>query len=250
MTRNSLRLRLFAGGAAAIVFALALAGVALTLLFERHVARTIAEDLDVHLKQLLAGIEIDPASRIVVTRPPADPRFSNPLSGLYWQIGDDGDQLVRSRSLWDMILPLPIDEPAPTELHQHEIPGPAGAKILVAERQEAEIGDRQVPVRVAVAVDLARLTAARSAFASDLVVALGILGLVLAAATSVQVSLGLRPLDWLRRGVADIRSGQGRHLPRFLTRSSHWSMRSMPCWTRANVTSRARDTARPTLRTH
>jgi signal transduction histidine kinase len=26
------------------------------------------------------------------------------------------------------------------------------------------------------------------------------------------VGLGLRPLDWLRRGVADIRSGQGRHL--------------------------------------
>ena len=213
MTRNSLRLRLVAGGATALVIALALAGVALTLLFERHVARTIAEDLDVHLKQLLAGIEIDPASRIVVTRPPADPRFSNPLSGLYWQIGDDGDQLVRSRSLWDMTLPLPIDEPAPTELHQHEIPGPAGAKLLVAERQvKLRIGDRQVPVRVAVAVDLARLTAARSAFASDLVVALGILGLVLAAATSVQVSLGLRPLDWLRRGVADIRSGQGRHL--------------------------------------
>ena len=69
-----------------------------------------------------------------------------------------------------------------------------------------------MPVRVAVAVDLARLTAARSAFASDLVVALGILGLVLAAATSVQVGLGLRPLDWLRRGVAEIRSGQGRHL--------------------------------------
>ena len=213
MTRNSLRLRLVAGGAAALVIALALAGVALTLLFERHVARTVAEDLDVHLKQLLAGIDIDPASRIVVTRPPADPRFSDPLSGLYRQIGDDRDQLLRSRSLWDMTLALPKDEPAPTELHQHEIPGPAGAKLLVAERQvKLKVGDRQVPVRVAVAVDLARLSAARSAFASDLVVALGILGLVLAAATSVQVGLGLRPLDWLRRGVANIRSGQGRHL--------------------------------------
>ena len=213
MTRNSLRLRLVAGGAVALIIALALAGVALTLLFERHVARTVAEDLDVHLKQLLAGIDIDQTGRIIVTRPPVDPRFSDPLSGLYWQIGDDRDQLVRSRSLWDMTLSLPKDEPAPTELHQHELPGPAGAKLLVAERQvKLTVGDRQVPIRVAVAVDLARLSAARSAFASDLVVALGILGLVLAAATSIQVGLGLRPLDWLRRGVADIRSGQGHHL--------------------------------------
>ena len=68
-----------------------------------------------------------------------------------------------------------------------------------------------MPVRVAVAVDLARLSAAQTAFATDLLIALGLLGLVLAAATSVQVGLGLRPLDALRRGVADIRSGRNRH---------------------------------------
>ena len=37
MNRNSLRLRLVAGGIAAIILALALAGLGLTLLFERHV---------------------------------------------------------------------------------------------------------------------------------------------------------------------------------------------------------------------
>ncbi len=36
---------------------------------------------------------------------------------------------------------------------------------------------------------------------------------MLAAATSIQVGLGLRPLDALRRGVADVRSGQRKHLP-------------------------------------
>ncbi len=36
---------------------------------------------------------------------------------------------------------------------------------------------------------------------------------MLAIATSIQVSLGLRPLDALRRGVADIRSGRRHHLP-------------------------------------
>ena len=214
MRWHSLRLRLIAGGAAAILIALTVAGVGLTILFERHVARTIADDLDVHLKQLLGGIDVDPEDRLVVTRPPADPRFADPLSGLYWQIGDDRGQLIRSRSLWDTTLSLPVDKVAPGDVHHHETAGPAGARLLIAERQVSlTIGGQPMPVRVAVAVDLARVSAAASAFAKDLVAALALLGLVLAIATSIQVSLGLRPLDALRHGVSDIRAGRIRHLP-------------------------------------
>jgi signal transduction histidine kinase len=70
-----------------------------------------------------------------------------------------------------------------------------------------------VIVRLAVAEDLARVSAATSAFAKDLAIALGLLGCVLALATWVQVGIGLRPLSALRRGVADIRAGRSRHLP-------------------------------------
>lgn len=214
MTRNSLRLRLVAGGIAAIVIALVIAGIGLTLLFERHVARTIAADLDVHLKQLLAGIDVDPQGRLVVTRPPADPRFADPLSGLYWHIAGDRGQMLRSRSLWDTVLSIPDDNPLPGEIHHHEVQGPANARLLIAERRiSLSIGGRTELVRVTVAADLARVSAAASAFARDLVVALGLLGLVLAIATSIQVSLGLRPLDALRRGIAGIRSGLSRRLP-------------------------------------
>ena len=214
MTRNSLWLRLVVGGAAAILVALTIAGIALTVLFERHVARTIAGDLDVHLRQLLAGIDVDPEGRLIVTRPPADPRFADPLSGLYWQIGDDRGQLLRSRSLWDTTLSLPVDEVVAGDVHHHEATGPAGARLLIAERQvRLTIASQSVPVRAAVAVDLARVTAAGTAFAKELAVALALLGLVLAAATSVQVALGLRPLDALRKGIADIRSGGSLRLP-------------------------------------
>ena len=72
MRLGSLRLRLVAGGIVAILVALTIAGAALILLFERHVTRTIADDLDVHLKQLLAGVDIDQAGNLVVTRPPAN----------------------------------------------------------------------------------------------------------------------------------------------------------------------------------
>ena len=214
MRWGSLRLRLIAGGIVAILVALTVAGGGLVLLFERHVTRSLADDLDVHLKQLLAGIDIDPQGQLVITRSPTDPRFADPLSGLYWQVTDDRGQFLRSRSLWDTRLVLPNDELSPGELHHHEISGPAHARLLVAERRVfLTVGNRRTPVRVAVAADLARVSQAAIAFGRDLIIALGLLGLVLAIATSIQVGLGLRPLDALRRGIAEIRSGRRQRLP-------------------------------------
>jgi signal transduction histidine kinase len=214
MNRGSLRFRLVAGGIVAILAALSIAGFGLVLLFERHVARTIAEDLDVHLNQILAGIDVDPDGRLLLTRSPGDPRFANPLSGLYWQIGDDKGALLRSRSLWDTVLPLPPDALEPGTIHHHTAEGPAGARVLIAERRiNLAAGDRPLALRVAVAIDLARVSAAASAYARDLAIALALLGAVLAIATTVQVGLGLSPLDGLRRRVADIRAGRSRRLP-------------------------------------
>jgi signal transduction histidine kinase len=213
MRLDSLRLRLVAGGAVAIAVALAVAGAALTFLFERHVGRTLAADLEVHLKQLLAGIDVDANGQLVLTQPPTDPRFSEPLSGLYWQIGDDQKQLLRSRSLWDTTLSLPLDDPSPGHVHQHELAGPVGSRVLLVERRvQLTIGNQPVPVRLAVAVDLARVSAAATAFAFDLALALALLGVILAIATWVQVGLGLRPLGALRRAISDIRSGSGHRL--------------------------------------
>jgi signal transduction histidine kinase len=212
--RSSLRLRLIAGGIVAILMALTIAGFGLVLLFERHVARTLAGDLDVHLRQLLAGIDVDAQGKLVLMQPPADPRFADPLSGLYWQVSDDRGELLRSRSLWDATMMLPADRPAAGEIHQHEIPGPGGARLLVAERViSLTVGDRKAVVRLAVATDLERVAAAASSFARDLAVALGLLACVLAIATSVQIGLGLRPLAALRRGVAEVREGRRPRLP-------------------------------------
>jgi signal transduction histidine kinase len=210
----SLRLRLVAGGMIAILVALGVAGAGLVLLFQRHVSRTMAADLDVHLRQLLAGIDVGPDGRLVITRQPADPRFDEPLSGLYWQVTDDRNRMLRSRSLWDTTLRLPPDEPGPSEVHQHEVAGPGDARVLVAERGVLmTAGDRRIRVRAAVASDLSRAAIAVKAFAKDLSVALGLLALVLAIATSIQVSLGLRPLALLRRGISEIRAGHRKHLP-------------------------------------
>lgn len=213
MMRNSLRLRLFAGGLAAILVALVVAGVGLEILFERHVARTLADDLDVQAKQLLSGISLGPDGAPLIARQPVDPRFDDPLSGLYWQVDVAAGGVLRSRSLWDATLALPRDELAPGETHLHETIGPANARVLVLERGAVlTASGRPVPVRVSVAVNLTRISAAGRSFGRDLAVALALLGLVLAGATAVQVVLGLRPLDALRDAIAAVGAGKARRL--------------------------------------
>jgi signal transduction histidine kinase len=214
MKTRSLRLRLIVGGVIAILIALTVAGGGLVFLFERHITRNIGDDLDIYLNQLVASIDVDAQDRIVVTRLPADPRFAEPLSGLYWQIADDRGQLLRSRSLWDTALSLPSDQLAPGQVHHHVATGPSHTPVLVAERivklTEAE---KHVPVRVAVAADLARVSMVAAEFSRDLSLALGLLGVVLTLATAIQVSLGLQPLKALRQGMADVRAGRIHHLP-------------------------------------
>ena len=227
--RGSLRLRLFAAGAASILLALALAGFGLVLLFERHVERRVALELEAHLRQLIDGLGRAPDGTLDLLRPPAEPRFLEPLSGLYWQIGEEppaaSGTVLRSRSLWDTVLHLPADPLRSGEVHQHNISGPGGASLLAVERQvtlSASLGGGDV--RAVVAVDRAELHAAGLAFARDLIPSLG---------DSAQSAPGGRPGSERR----DSRMRCGRWPPNWITCSMHRT-RHWPALARAPRTSR------------
>ena len=213
MTRGSLRVRLLTAGAASILFAIALAGGGLLLLFERHVERRVVLELQADLRQLAAGINRAAAGELELRTAPAEPRFTEPLSGLYWQIVPLNDPLLRSRSLWDTVLDLPSDRLADGEVHQHQIDGPRGARLLAVERSVAlpeRLGGGRV--RVTVAIDRADIATATWSFARDLAIALPLLAAVLIAAAWAQVSIGLRPLNALHRRLGRVRAGQADRL--------------------------------------
>ena len=104
MTRYSLRWRLLVGAAVAVFAALALAWVAMTLLFQRHLELRVEEGLRLDGLQLVADLGVDSTGMITLMQLPTDPRFGVPSGGLYWQI-TAGQQMQRSRSLWDQALP-------------------------------------------------------------------------------------------------------------------------------------------------
>jgi signal transduction histidine kinase len=212
MRRGSLRLRLLLAGAISVLGALALSSIGLTLLFERHVERRVETELATYLNQLLAGLDGGTDGELAVEAGPADPRFEQPLSGLYWQV-QSGDTLLRSRSLWDAELSLPSDELAEGTVHHHRIDGPAGVKLLAAERSvalPARLGGGTV--RAVAAVDAAEISVAARAFAADLLPYLAVLATVLIAAAYAQVIVGLRPLVAVRERLSAIREGRARRL--------------------------------------
>jgi signal transduction histidine kinase len=215
-----LRLRLLAMALLSIAGALILSGAGLVLLFQRHVENRIDGELETYVRQIAGNIAFGPAGEITLSRPPADPRFDQPLSGLYWQVADipaqgaATGQALRSRSLWDSRLALPQDELDPSTPHRHLLPGPGGATVIVRERSvtfTTEGGKRTL--RIAAAIDSADVRAAARDFAGDLVPSLALLGLALLAAAWLQVGVGLRPLESLRQAVGAIRSGARNRLP-------------------------------------
>ncbi|MDD9706024.1 HAMP domain-containing sensor histidine kinase [Seohaeicola sp. SP36] len=211
MTALSLRWRLMVAGAVAVVLALGLAALGLAHLFGTHVERRALADLSVQLDRVLAGLaRVDGALAQVL--PPADPRFEQPYSGLYWQIAADG-AVLRSRSLWDVELALPVEDGADATRHNHLLIGPEGAEVLVLEQHvtlPASLGAGRA--RAAVALDTAELGAARRAFLRDMFPYLAVLGMVLIAAQWAQVTLGLKPLRRVGAEVSALRDGRRRRM--------------------------------------
>jgi signal transduction histidine kinase len=209
-----LHLRLLLAAAVSISVALVLAGFGLVALFGHHVERQLDVQLEAFLTELIGGIEPDSENGIVLTRQLSDPRFEQPLSGLYWQIQDDQHRaLIRSRSLWDRMLELPQDELSLGVVHRHEFAGPNSQSLLVREKQVIVFPDTDPHrLRVAVAIDRSDLLAARDGFTRDILPYLVLLAVALWLATWWQVRTGLSPLDRIRHGVLKVRSGSARRL--------------------------------------
>lgn len=199
---KSLRFRLLLGTLCWIVFTLIVAGFALSQLFQQHISAQLSNELLSQLDQLTALVEVD--ENITLTGTPSDPRFSRPLSGLYWQI-ERGSDVLRSRSLWDQKLELPAASDQLTSLYSNQ-----GGQLLARVRQ---VQVNEQILSLAVATDASTLHSPVERFVRELSVALLILGAGLALAAFVQVYLGLTPLQRLRDALSQVRQGKRPTLP-------------------------------------
>ncbi|MCV2448277.1 sensor histidine kinase [Paracoccus sp. DMF] len=215
---RSIRWRLVLAGGLAIALALALSGMGLAVLFDRHVARVAAADLRNRALALAAMVEPRGAS---LRAPPEDPLYDQPFSGHYWQVSL-GEETRRSRSLWDYALPLEGRPLPPGQSRVLNLPGPRGEPLLAVEQSLAVgQGAGALPLRIVVAEDRSRLALAKQGFLGDLLPYLSLLGLALLLASWVQITIGLRPLAQVGARVAGLVAGtrprMGRDLPTEVT---------------------------------
>lgn len=212
--RGSLQWRVLAVTLAGVAVALVLAGVVLHNLFSDHTHRQFQTELEVHLEQLTARLEFDPQGQPVVdTARLSDPRWVKPLSGRYWQIQAHNPHaaappLLRSRSLWDEVLPLPPDVVADGAIHRHALTGPGGQPVLALERTVRAPAAPGTAWTLVVAADASDTEAAIAQFARVLAASLAALLGVLSLAAVAQVWVGLSPLRTLQKAVAALEHGQ------------------------------------------
>ena len=209
MRRNSLALRLVAGAAVWCALWLSAGGYALSALFGNTVERNFDARLGVLLEGVVAGSELNAGGELELRPQLGEPRFEQPLSGWYWQIGDGVRVLRRSSSLWDATLPAAL---APGQLAAaRDVAGPEGQPLRLLVRAIILPG-ADAPLLYAVAGDRREIELDRQNFNRLLSLALGVLFVGVIGAVLVQVRFGLEPLRRMGRALGAIRGGASARL--------------------------------------
>ncbi len=206
---NSLYLRVLLVGIVVAVVLPLVAALGLRVAFERHVERATVAELEADLRYLTRSLwQVDGTVQLVPAMLP-DPRFQEPLSGLYWQIVDDTDgSVTRSPSLLTFTIALPRDDLDIGVVHRHQLPGPDGSSLLVLERRIPHVNPAKAVYRFAVAVDTALLDSQTRAFMAGLWPVLGASAALLLLAASLQTGIALAPIQAARRALGDVRAGR------------------------------------------
>ncbi|MBS0512269.1 MAG: sensor histidine kinase [Proteobacteria bacterium] len=180
----------------AIVLLIAGAALALGLqgfpraLVEEYVASRLRHDAD----QLLVRAIEAPAGAGALEAAlsgATGPAYELPLSGHYFLVRR-GDQVVRSRSMWDADVPLPPSRASNEESISH-LPGPAGQRLLALARHYP--GDAQGrDIDITVAEDIATIDDAIAAFRARMLAGVGVALVLLLALQRRMLVRGLAPL--------------------------------------------------------
>ena len=194
-------------------------GYALDRVLTSSLIENFDKQLEYVMNAMIAASEIGPDGEVRFNRPPADQRFLEPYSGVYFQVSGGGADTFPSRSLWDRRLRVDANH-NDIDLHRYDSAEFDGEPLRVVERdvilpgsatrwrfqvaQSRDIIDRQIREL--------RATLVRS-FA-----ALGLGLLVLAA---LQASYGLWPLRRVRSEVIAIRTGRQRRISEDFPREIH-----------------------------
>ena len=203
---GSLTRRMIGIAALWIILLLGVGGFALDRVLTTAITRNFDAQLEYVLTALIASSEIGPDGEAYLNRPPADQRFLEPYSGLYFQISGPGSEPFRSRSLWDQALKV-AGAHRDFDVHTYDSPELPEEKLRVVER-DVRLPGSPVRWRFQVAQNREELDGQIDILRRTLVRSFGLLGLGLIILAALQALYGLWPLRQVRKSIASIRSGE------------------------------------------
>jgi signal transduction histidine kinase len=172
----------------------ALVGMEMRKLTEDGVISRLEDDME----GILAALSAEPGEETAVEWEHIPAIFMRPFSGHYFQI-HQGEQSIRSRSLWDSV--LPVQEAG----IYRAVEGPANQQLLILSRSYVVRGQT---ILLSVAEDTSELEATSLYFQKRLLaLSLGALLLLLAIQIWV-IRRGLKPLSGVRRELQQLERGE------------------------------------------
>ena len=207
---GSLSRRMIGVAALWIAALLLIGGFALDRVLTRSIVDSFDNQLVFVLNSMIASSEIGPDGEVRFNRPPADQRFVEPYSGLYFQISGAGAETFPSRSLWDRRLHV-VATHADVKPHlydSNEFSTHDNAEPLRIAERDAILPGSSVRWRFQVAQSRETIDDQIRKLRSTLFWSFSALGLGLLVLATLQTFYGLWPLRRVRNEVAAIRSGE------------------------------------------
>ena len=203
---GSLTRRMIVVAALWITLLLLSGGFALDRVQTASIVRNFDDQLEYVLNAMIAASEIGPDGEVRFNRPPADQRFIEPYSGVYFQVSGDGADTFPSRSLWDRRLRVSSLH-NDVEVHKYDSSEFAGEPLRVAER-DVQLPGSNVRWRFQVAQSRETVNEQIREVRATLFWSFSALGVGLLVLAALQTFYGLWPLRRVRREVSQIRSGE------------------------------------------
>ena len=207
---GSLTRRMIVIAAIWITALLAFGGLALDRILRQSIVDSFDSQMKFELNSMIAAAEIGPDGEVRFNRPPADQRFVEPYSGLYFQISGAGADTFPSRSLWDRRLRV-LENHDDVKEHLYdsdEFSTPGHAEPLRIAERDVLLPDSKIRWRFQVAESRETINEQIHRLRLTLTWSFAALGIGLLLLATLQTFYGLWPLRRIRREVAAIRSGE------------------------------------------
>ena len=205
-TTGSLSRRMILVAALWIALLLSGGGFALDRVLSSAITRNFDDQLEYVLTALIVSAEIGPQGEVIFNREPADQRFLEPYSGLYWQVSAKGREDFPSRSLWDRRLAA-ASVHSDREIHRYDSTQFPTEKLRVLER-DVKLPGSPVSWRIQVAQSRDGLDDQIATLRRTLIRSFLLLGVGLIAMAALQTFYGLWPLRRVRYEIARMRTGK------------------------------------------